>query len=383
MHKNAVKSKINVDQNSTILKYARNMHKYESSQTTVRPTSTAAVTVSVVGARGYSGIELIKLLLQHPLADLKYAFATSEFNLGTFVSQPKAKNVLCFKDSEIMNHLTEVVFLATPAEVSLELAPKLIAAGSRVIDLSGAFRLKKSDYQKWYKFDHHQPNLLAEAVYGLVPWVRAEVVHAKLIANPGCYATAINMALLPVLKNDLIEKNSIVIDAKSGATGAGKKAAENLIFCEVDGDCLPYKVGEHQHTPEIQEVAMAFAAASIDPFFTTSLLPVRRGISAGIYAQLKKGVTSLEIADCFEKAYAGQELISHGSLKTHPHLMQLRKVVGTARTHISYEVKGEKLYLFSCIDNLLKGAAGQAIENFNLILDRPSSLGLDHLEAQI
>jgi N-acetyl-gamma-glutamyl-phosphate reductase len=338
------------------------------------------VSCSIVGARGYSGLETARLLLQHPRAHLTHCFATSEFKLLNHLRNPAAAQVQCLPDSEILNHLTDVVFLATPANVSLTLAPKILAAGKTVIDLSGAFRLKKNDYQKWYGFEHTEKQTLSESRYGLSPWV-GPASGEKLIANPGCYATAITLALIPILKNNLIAENSIVIDAKSGTSGAGKKAAENLLFTEVEGECLPYKVGHHQHYPEVIEALETFCDKKIEAHMTTSLLPVRRGIIAGIYAQLHEGISIQDVAAAFAKAYSDYPLISFGSVEKEPTLLSLKKVVGTARTHISYEVVGQKLYVFSCIDNLLKGAASQAIENFNRISDLPISTGLSHLEA--
>jgi N-acetyl-gamma-glutamyl-phosphate reductase len=279
----------------------------------------------------------------------------------------------------VINHLTDVVFLATPAEVSLNLAPKIVAQGKKVIDLSGAFRLKKNDYNKWYGFEHTEAQSLAQATYGLVPWVGP--AGGVLTANPGCYATAVTMGLIPVLKNSLIEEDGIVIDAKSGSTGAGKKPVENMLFSEVEGECLPYKVGRHQHYPEIIEALEAYSGKKVEPHFTTSLLAVRRGIIAGIYAQLKKGITLKDVEAAFTTAYAGYPLVTHGALAKEPTLLSLKKVVGTAKTHISYEVVGQKLYLFSCLDNLLKGAASQAVENFNRISDLPLGMGVGQLEA--
>lgn len=340
------------------------------------------ISCSVVGARGYSGLETVRLLLQHPRAHLTHCFATSEFSLENYLTNPAAAQVRCLPDSEIMNHLTDVVFLATPPKVSLYLAPKIIARGKKVIDLSGSFRLKKNDYQKWYGFEHTEKSCLAEAQYGLAAWA-GPVSNERLIANPGCYATAVTLALIPLLKNNLILENSVVIDAKSGTSGAGRKATENLIFTEVEGECLPYKVGHHQHYPEIIEALEAYSGKKIEAHFTTSLLPVRRGIIAGIYAQLQPDKDLQDIETVFAKAYRDNVLISFGSLKKEPSLMSLKKVVGTAKTHISYGVEGRKLYVFSCIDNLLKGAAGQAIENFNRICDLPIFTGLTHLEALI
>jgi N-acetyl-gamma-glutamyl-phosphate reductase len=356
------------------------MHNYT---TTNSANSAKKIACSIVGARGYTGLETARLLLQHPQADLKYCFATGEFKLNQYLSNPQAAKVQCFTDAEIMNHLTDVVFLATPAEVSLKLAPEIIKAGKKVIDLSGAFRLKKNDYKKWYGFEHSEKSYLEQAQYGLVPWSGPATSRNHLIANPGCYATAISMALIPLLKNNLISTQNIVIDAKSGTSGAGKKAAENLLFTEVEGECLPYKVGRHQHLPEILETVEYFSGQSIQPHFSTSLLSVRRGIIASIYANLNSGVSISEVESCFAESYNGYELVSHGAVENNSTLLSLKKVLGTGKTHISYEVVENKLYLFSCIDNLMKGAASQAIENFNRIYDFQTSTGLSHLEAII
>lgn len=336
-------------------------------------------TCSIVGARGYSGLELARLLLQHPYAKLENCFATSEFSLHKHLHNPAAKDVLCMNDSQIMYHLSDVNFLATPAEVSLELAPKILAAGKSVIDLSGAFRLKDNDYKKWYNFEHTSKETLALAQYGLAPL--AGPTNSKMIANPGCYASAISLALIPVLKHNLVDASRIVIDAKSGTSGAGKKAAENLLFTEVEGDCLPYKVGKHQHLPEIQETIRNFAGVHIEPHFSTALLPVRRGIIAAMYLELTASASEADVIQAFANTYQDYPLLSFGKATQEPQLLSLRKVVGTNKTNISYVLEGRKLYLFSCIDNLIKGAAGQAVENLNRIIDCPLETGLANLEA--
>jgi N-acetyl-gamma-glutamyl-phosphate reductase len=333
---------------------------------------------SIVGARGYAGLETARLLLSHPHADLTHCFATSSFDLP--LTHPRARKVVCLADSEILNHVTDVVFLATPAEVSMELAPKLLGRGLRVIDLSGAFRLKFSDYAKWYGFAHTESAALAGAVYGLAPFAGPSKGE-KLIANPGCYATAIELALIPLLRANVIEASSIVIDAKSGTTGAGKKASEAMLYSEVEGECRPYKIGQHQHYPEIVEACEQFAGVKIDAHMSTSLLPLRRGIIAGIYAKLKADVDEQMISDAFTKAFEGYPLVEVG--RATPDLMSLKRVVGTGRTQISYSVDGQKLYVFSVIDNLMKGAASQAVENFNRLTDQPIATGLTHLEALI
>lgn len=338
------------------------------------------ITCSIVGARGYSGLEIARILLKHPAVKLETCFATQNFSLSQYLSNPLAQTIPCLPDSEIMNHLSDVVFLATPAEVSLELAPKILEKGKKVIDVSGAFRLKKNDYKKWYGFQHNQKNLLDCAVYGLQPWQNLHK-NTALVANPGCYATAISLALIPLLKNELIKTDNISIDAKSGTSGAGRKASENMLFTEVDGECLPYKVGMHQHTPEILETIEMFSGVQVDPHFTTSLLPTRRGIIAGIYAQVSPTIGLEQIEKAFQNAYANYPLIQFTNLNKNSELLKLKKVVGTANCHISYQLIDQKLYLFSCIDNLLKGAASQAVENLNAIYQLPITTGLEWMEA--
>ena len=326
--------------------YAQTMHNYSFDKKQV----------AVVGGSGYSGLELVRLLKKHPLVEAVSVFNSA--SVGTLNASDFA-----------------VVFLATPAEVSAELAPKILAAGTKVIDLSGAFRLEdKNTFKEFYKFDHPSFALAQLAHYGLIPWMKPNAETA-LVANPGCYATAILMALLPLVKMDVIKLETLVIDAKSGTTGAGKKPSENLLFSEVEGECLPYKVGIHQHLPEINKLVEDLTNQKMNPFFTTSLLATRRGIVAGLYATLTSGKTEQDVAAAFQEFYGNYPLVK---IKTQA---SLKQVVGTAETHLSFHVVGEKLYLFSCLDNLLKGAASQGIENFNLIHGLPSNMGMDHLEA--
>ena len=325
-------------------------------------------TCSVIGARGYAGQETARLLLAHPDVQLTHCFATSAFELPF---SAMSKSVTCLTQDQILNHPADIVFLATPAEISIELAPQLLARGSKVIDLSGAFRLKTNDYKTWYGFEHTQEALLEEAVYGLTPFAGPSKGE-RLVANPGCYATAIELALIPVMS--LLESDSVVIDAKSGTSGAGKKASEAMLFTEVDGECLPYKVGRHQHYPEVQEAIKAHTGLALNAHLTTSLLPVRRGIIAGIYARTK--ASEAEITQAYAKAFGDYPLV-----RVQKDPPSLKRVVGTGRTHISFVKEGDKLYVFSVIDNLMKGAASQAIENMNRLIDRPLETGLETLEA--
>jgi N-acetyl-gamma-glutamyl-phosphate reductase len=211
-----------------------------------------------------------------------------------------------------------------------------------------------------------------------VPWAKPAAKNdAHLIANPGCYATSVLMPLIPLLKAGLIDPSSIVIDSKSGTSGGGRKAAENLLFTEVEGECLPYKVAGHQHFPEICQYIETFASATIDPHFTTQLINVRRGIMSCIYAKLLAGVTETQIDAAFSRAYSNDPLIRFGKTTS----LSLKRVVGSARTHINYKIDGQKLYVFSLIDNLLKGAASQAVENFNRLNDLPAHTALTQMEG--
>ncbi len=358
--------------------YADMVHNYSMKN----PLKTS-VKVSVVGARGYTGLETARQLLKHPYAELTHCFATTGFSLSDYIQNPKAKTVQCLTETDLMTHLTDVVFLATPAEISLKLAPQILKQNKKVIDLSGAFRLKKNDYPTWYAFEHTQKELLQNATYGLAPFAKPNTSANALIANPGCYASSVLMALIPLLKNNLILKDTIVIDAKSGTTGAGKKASENLLFTEVDGECLPYKIGKHQHLPEIIEAVEFFTGVTINPFFTTHLLPTRRGILSSLYMKVSPNVKISDIEKAFSQSYANETLVQFGESEKVPQLMSLKKVVGTAQTHITYHLKNDQLFVFSTIDNLMKGAATQAIENFNRLYDLPTHTGLESCEALI
>ena len=365
------------------------MHNYESSKTQKK--------VAVIGARGYSGLDLCRLLLSHPAVELASVSATDAgFKLSSYLLESKAASVPTLAVKDVLANASQfhTVFLATPAETSVELAPELLKAGAHVIDLSGAFRLKGQSeaeslslYKSWYGLDHPAPGLVAAAHYGLVPFcgpLKAPK-KAQLIANPGCYVTSVLMALIPLIKAGVIETQGLVIDAKSGTTGAGRKATEGLLFSEVEGECLPYKVANHQHFPEICEGIQTFTGAQIDPMFSTQLLPVRRGIQSALYARLKTGKNAADVVRAYQEAYATYPLarVAEASAPESTLTLSLKRVTGTARTHLTWKADGSKLYVYSCIDNLMKGAASQAVENLNRLLDLPLDAGLSTIEATL
>jgi N-acetyl-gamma-glutamyl-phosphate reductase len=339
------------------------MHNHEAS----------SPSVLLVGARGYAGQELARLLLAHPSARLEFCLKSDDaaFRLDDYVSAPGADAVETLAPGQLDAHAGrfQVAFLATPAEVSVELAPRLLAQGCKVIDLSGAFRLAPEQASSVYGV---RSALLSEAEYGLVPFAKGK--PARLIANPGCYATSILLALIPLLRAGLIEPETLVIDAKSGATGAGRKAAERLLFSEVDGECTPYKVAGHPHHPEIVRFAGQFAETVIDPTFTPHLLPIRRGLLSNLYARTRPGVTGARIAEAYAEAYSHYPLVRFGAFAEGG--LSWRRIEKSPDCEIRYSLERGKLSVFSLIDNLMKGAASQALENFNRLLGIPPETGL-------
>lgn len=383
--------------------------------------------VALVGASGYSGMELGRQLLRHPgVRSLTLVYNETPIDPQTWIPEARRYSINTLSLAQFKKSLTssvqsrsthsnindasspcsntsadlspsssledafegafDCIFLATPAEASLSLVPLLTSTSIRVIDLSGAFRLQQGQlYEEWYGFQHTHPSLLSTAHYGLVPFNNDQDPRTiQLVANPGCYATAVQMALTPLIKNSLLRTDTLVIDAKSGTTGAGKKASEAQLFAEVDEDCLPYRIGKHQHFPEIvQSLARWDKTNSLDPIFSTTLLPLRRGILASIYARLQPGVTVQQIQEAYQSCFEHYPLARITTSKNSDarSLLSLRSVVGSARTHITFSVDGTKLQIFSTIDNLMKGAASQAIENMNYLYQWPIETGLQNFEG--
>lgn len=348
--------------------------------------------VAIVGANGYSGQELAKIVLRHPMAELKALFSRDPaWQLADDVPEASGINIAHLPLTELEQlSAGDTVFLATPADVSIQLVPQLLADQIKVIDLSGAFRLPASQFEKWYGINHNQPDLIEQAQYGLCPWWLdpGNAQQQNLIANPGCYPTAALMALIPLVKAGIISPQGIFIDAKSGVSGAGRKAVRSLLFCEIDNNFYPYKIGKHQHLPEIGLHLSQFSAIETNPLMVTHLLPLKRGLSLTIYASLEKALSSKPsdelnklIATAFNKSYDNYPLARHGCIDdiTEGELQRLTAlthVIGTPRVHIGYKVQQNHLIVVANIDNLMKGAASQAIENFNVVHGLPITTGL-------
>ena len=340
--------------------------------------------VGIVGASGYSGMETTRLLARHPQVELR--FLTSDRWVDETVGRhlgpigPVAQLTYAPQgQAEALAAGCEVVLLATPAEISFELAPPIVRGGARVVDLSGAFRLAdRAQAQKWYGLSHPEGGALEEAVYGLPELSRAEIAGARLVANPGCYPTAAILPLAPLLRRGLLEPDSIVINAASGVTGAGRRVAEEYGFVEVDGDYRAYRVLRHQHTPEIGETLSRVAGQSVRPVFTPHLLPLKRGILTTTFARLKPAWGAPAVGAALGDAYRNEPFVS---LTSKADEVSLKSVVGTNLCQIGFAVEGDRLILISAIDNLVKGAAGQAVQNLNLMIGCDEGEGLAGLRT--
>jgi N-acetyl-gamma-glutamyl-phosphate reductase len=346
-------------------------------------------TAAIVGAQGYAGRELARLLLAHPQIKLTQVYSrNNEWSLADELPELAASEVVHANFDELYQTppAVDIIFLATPHEVSLEAAQKLQQHIKWMVDLSGAFRLPAETFATWYQQPHTAENLLTRAQYGLCPWQKA--APKQIIANPGCYATAVLMALLPLAAQKLVDLSQVVIDAKSGITGAGRSAKTELLFGEINNNFFPYKIGKHQHTPEIQHAISEFTQMDTSPLLTTQILPIPRGISASIYIPCQNPTKDFieQVNNAYQQAYNGYALVRHAYLpslnpKEQQRLLALRSVVGSCRTHIAYQLVNDYLVIFSTLDNLLKGAASQAIENANRIFNLPLSCGLEQKEG--
>lgn len=337
---------------------------------------------ALAGATGYAGRELITLLARHPGVRLTHLMSSGRDGKGNKSlahSHPalRGKSRLPIQPldlKELAPATTDVVFLATPHEISLEVVPALLDRGLRVIDLSGAFRLKNSaDYSRWYGFEHHASAALEEAVYGLTELNAEEIRGARLVSNPGCYATSVILALAPLLRAQWVnEAAGIICDSKSGASGAGRGLSEKLHYVEVNENCRAYGLFTHRHVPEMLQ-ALGLEEERLT--FTPHLLPVNRGILSTIYVRLNKPRESAEVERLFREFYSAAPLVrvyEHGALP------EIQAVAGTNYTDLGFAVDSgaRRLIVVSALDNLGKGAAGQAIQNMNLMFGFAEETGL-------
>jgi len=350
--------------------------------TTVDAPPHPGIHAAVVGATGYAGCELLTLLGRHPAASVTCLMSSGRDGKKAFPieqSHPRLRgrfSVLCepLEVDRLARSGSDVVFLATPHETSHEIVPQLLASGLRVVDLSGAFRLKDpAAYAQWYGFDHHAAEALDEAVYGIPEFYAPAIAKARLVANPGCYPTSVILALAPLLKAGWVNLAAgIIADSKSGVTGAGRKPSEKLHFPEVNESLRAYGLFSHRHLPEmLQELELV----RNDFIFTPHLLPITRGILTTIYLHLSQLRKASEIESRFREFYASATMVRICTPGTLP---EIQGVANTQFADIGFALEEAtgRLILVSTIDNLGKGAAGQAIQNMNVMYGLPQETGL-------
>ena len=338
------------------------------------------INVGIIGASGYTGEELIDVLLRHPsvrLTNISSRSPRSE-QISELFPKFKTRTNLAWVATDLKKiaKTCEAVFLALPHTASMDIVPKLLDAGIRVIDLSADYRLKDVKiYEQFYKVKQTDKVNLTKAVYGLSEIYRLKIRTAKLIANPGCYPTASILGLAPLVGLNLIDSGSIIIDAKSGVTGAGRKLAEGFLFSEANEDFKAYKVNAHQHSPEINQELAKLAGKNIKVIFVPHLLPVNRGILATMYAKKAQSAKrkAQNLIDLYKKFYKNEPFVR---IKAEGEFPRLKDVAGTNFCDIGIQDNSDNIIIISVIDNLLKGASGQAVQNFNIMYGFPETTAL-------
>ncbi|MGD0336129.1 MAG: N-acetyl-gamma-glutamyl-phosphate reductase [Candidatus Omnitrophota bacterium] len=339
------------------------------------------INAGIVGVTGYAGEELIDILLGHPYARIKNISAKIDKPQKIEDIFPKFRgriDLVCdIPDVKEISSSCDVVFLALPHTVSMGIAPKLLQAGKKVIDLSADYRLRDTKiYEKFYNARHTDKTHIQDAVYGLPELNRLKIKSAALIANPGCYPTVSILALAPLVALGLVDPDSIIIDAKSGVTGAGRKVSEGLLFSEINEDFKAYKVNSHPHAPEIDQELSGLAGKKLKVIFVPHLLPLSRGILATVYAQKSHKATkpqSHKLTDLYKKFYKKEPFVR---VKEEGNYPRLKDVAGTNFCDIAIKEEAGKVIIVAAIDNLLKGASGQAVQNMNIMYNFPEQAGL-------
>jgi N-acetyl-gamma-glutamyl-phosphate reductase len=339
------------------------------------------IKVGIVGGTGYTGVELLRLLAQHPKAQVEVITSRSEAGVAVADMYPNLRGHydLCFTvpDSDALAKC-DVVFFATPHGVAHSLAGDILQRGGRVIDLSADFRIRDADlWAEWYNQPHGAPELLGEAVYGLPEVNREQIRTARLIAVPGCYPTAVQLATIPLLEAGLIDVQDVIADCKSGVSGAGRGAKVGSLLCETSESMMAYGVAGHRHLPEIQQGLQDAAGAPVGLTFVPHLTPMIRGIHATVYSQLN-GQQEADLQTLFEQRYADEPFVDVMPAGSHPATRSV-KGVNVCRISVHRPQNGSRVVVLSVIDNLVKGASGQAIQNMNLMFDLEENTGLNQV----
>lgn len=336
--------------------------------------------VGIIGASGYTGADLARILVNHPEVEL--TVATSRQYAGKKLSEvfPNLRertDLICenLSTDELVKR-ADLFFAAVPHKTAMALVPDLLAAGKKVVDLSADYRLRDKDvYEAWYQ-EHTSPELLAEAVYGLPELYREQIKKCRLTANTGCYPASVILGLTPLLQNKLIDPATLIIDSKSGTTGAGRSASVATLFCEVSDGFKAYKVGGvHRHTPEIEQELSLLAGEPVTVSFTPHLLPINRGILSTIYAKGVSGLSQSKLQELYEEHYKTEEFVRVCSAGTLPATQHVRGS-NYCDVGVVLEERTGRVIVVSAIDNLVRGSSGQAVQNMNLMLGYPENTGL-------
>jgi N-acetyl-gamma-glutamyl-phosphate reductase len=341
------------------------------------------IKAGIVGGTGYTGVELLRLLAQHPQVELKAI--TSRKEAGTPVARmfPSLRRRVDVAFTEPTPHALagcDIVFFATPNGVAMGEARAVLEGGARIVDLSADFRIKDlAEWERWYKTKHAAPELVREAVYGLPEVNRESVRRARLVANPGCYPTAVQLGFLPLVEAGVVDIDHLIADAKSGVSGAGRKTELGLMYSEASDNFAAYHVTGHRHWPEIRQGLAQAARRDVGLVFTPHLTPLIRGIHATLYARVTKDV---DFQALFEERYAKEPFVDVMPEGSHPDTRSVR-AANTCRIAVHRPPESAKrsdtLVVLSVIDNLVKGASGQAVQNMNLMFELPETTGLDHI----
>ena len=338
------------------------------------------IQVGVVGGTGYTGVELLRLLVLHPNVELKVVTSRSESGRKISDLYPNLRGHLDIEFSDpTVDELAQcdLVFFATPNGVAMKSVPELLSRGVKVIDLAADFRIEDEKlWSEWYGMEHACPELLEEAVYGLPETAREQIAAARLVANPGCYPTAVQLGFLPLVKAGLVHTENLIADTKSGVSGAGRGASVGALLCEASETMMAYKAGGHRHHPEISQGLQWFSDSKVGLTFVPHLTPMIRGIHATLYAPLNQDVDDLQAL--YEEAYKDEPFVDVMPQGSHPETRSV-KGANTCRIAIHKPQNGNTVIILSVIDNLVKGAAGQAVQNMNIMTGLEEQAGLNQV----
>lgn len=339
----------------------------------------ARIRASIIGVRGYTGRELLTLLLRHPQVTVTGLYGRVEQPVPIAAEFPvfAGRTTLEVRplDGAAEGRNTDVVFLALPHTQSMRVVPGLVQAGCRVVDLGADFRLQDPEaFARWYGVPHADPAALGEAVYGLTELNRERLREARLVANPGCYPTGVILAVAPLAREGLLhEDEAVIVDAKSGVSGAGRTPNPGLHYPEINENVRAYKVNAHQHQPEMDQELSKLAGRPVSVTFTPHLVPLTRGILSTLYVRLRRSLSTEELVGCLQRAYRGEPFVRVSRPGGFP---EIADVAGTNACDLGAQVDGTRAIVISALDNLLKGAAGQAVQNMNVMFGLDETQGL-------